>query len=280
MDEVIYTPESQLKNPRVLFKSMYNDLILSRELSWRLFIRDISAKYRQTMLGYVWAFLPPLITTFLWVFLNNQKILNVGKTAIPYPAYVLIGTLLWQVFVDALRAPLEKVTAARSMLAKINFPREAILIAGLGEVVFNFLIRLVLIISVFLFYNIPIQSTILLFPLGIISLMLLGTMIGVILTPIGVLYRDISQAILVITQLWFYITPIVYPVPKEGLGKLVATINPVSPIIIMTRSWLTGTPADAVQPFIYITVGSIFLLFSGWTMYRLALPHLIERMSA
>jgi len=280
MDEVIYTPESQLKNPRVLFKSMYNDLILSRELSWRLFIRDISARYRQTMLGYIWAFLPPLVTTFLWVFLNNQKILNVGKTAIPYPAYVLIGTLLWQVFVDALRAPLEKVTAARSMLAKINFPREAILIAGLGEVVFNFLIRLVLIISVFLFYNIPIQSTILLFPLGIISLMLLGTMIGVILTPIGVLYRDISQAILVITQLWFYITPIVYPVPKEGLGKLVATINPVSPIIIMTRSWLTGTPADAVQPFIYITVGSIFLLFSGWTMYRLALPHLIERMSA
>jgi lipopolysaccharide transport system permease protein len=259
---------------------MIGDLAAARELSWRLFVRDLSAKYRQTVLGYVWALLPALITTFIWVFLNRQKILNIGRTDIPYPAYVLIGTLLWQVFVDALRTPLQKATAARAMLVKINFPREAVLIAGLGEVVFNFLIKLILVIAVFVYFKIPVQSTILLFPLGVIALILLGTTLGVLLIPIGLLYKDVSQSILLVTQLWFYVTPIIYPVPKEGLGKLVATVNPVSPILIMTRSWLTGTSGDALQPFIYISLGAMFLLVSGWMVYRLALPHLIERMSA
>ena len=110
LPEVTYTPESLLRHPIKLARSMAHDLWASRELAWRLFVRNISAQYRQSLLGYLWAFLPPIFTTLIFVFLNSQKILNIGETGIPYPAYVMMGTLLWQGFVDALNSPIKMET--------------------------------------------------------------------------------------------------------------------------------------------------------------------------
>jgi len=107
--EVIYTPDSQLRRPGQVFGGMVHDLLTSRELAWRLFVRKVNAMYRQTILGYIWAFLPPVFTAFVFVFLNSQRILNVGATSIPYPAYALIGTVLWQTFADALNSPLRMI---------------------------------------------------------------------------------------------------------------------------------------------------------------------------
>src|ERR1041385_6310593 len=96
--------------------SMVRDVRASRELAWRLFMRDISARYRQSVLGYVWAFLPPLATTFTFVLLNRSGVFSTGETAVPYAAYVMIGTLLWQVFADAINSPIKTVTSAKAML--------------------------------------------------------------------------------------------------------------------------------------------------------------------
>ena len=276
----VYTPDSQLRQPRQLLQAMWHDLRASRELAWRLFVRDISAQYRQSLLGYVWAFMPPLFTTAIWVFLNGQKILNVGETAIPYPAYVLAGTLLWQGFVDAVNAPLRVVSGSRSLLAKINFPREALLLSGLGQVLFNFGIRLVLLVPVFLWLDMALPVTILLAPLGILALIAFGLSVGVILTPLGLLYGDVGRGLTLATQLWFYLTPVVYAVPDRWPASLVASVNPVSPLLITTRAWMTT--GDTPQPlaFILITSATLLLLSLGWLLYRLAMPHLIERMQA
>ena len=81
-------------------------------------------------------------------------------------------------------------------------------------------------------------------------------------------------------QFWFFLTPIVYPPPTEYPASLLADLNPVSPLITTTRAWLTGQPTTALLPFAAVGAGSILLLFAGWTLCRLAVPHLIERMSA
>ncbi len=70
----VYTPESPLRNPRRFLREMFRDLRASRELAWRLFVRDTSAQYRQSMLGYVWAFLPPLVASLPFIFLNAQGV--------------------------------------------------------------------------------------------------------------------------------------------------------------------------------------------------------------
>jgi lipopolysaccharide transport system permease protein len=282
LPEVVYTPGSALRHPRQLLRSMVHDLLASRELAWRLLIRNLSAQYRQSILGYLWAFLPPIATTLTFVFLNAQQImdLSTGDSGVPYPVYVMVGTLLWQGFVDALNSPIKLLTSSRSMLAKVNFPREALVLAGLGEVLFNFTIRLLLLLVVFLWFGIALLPTALLAPLGVLSLLALGLMIGILLAPMGMLYRDIERGIAVFVSLWFFLTPVVYEPPTMWPASLLATLNPVSPLLVTTREMLTTGSLTQLDGFLIVSGATLMLLLFGWLLYRVAMPHLIERMSA
>lgn len=274
----VYTAESPLRHPAKLLRSMFSDLAASRGLAWRLFVRDTSARYRQSMLGYVWAFLPPIVTTATFVLLRRSGVLRVSETAIPYPAFVVIGTLLWQVFADGVTTPLRTVMAARSMLAKINFPREAILLSGLLEILFNFTVRLVLLVAVFAFYRIVPGPSALLALGGVIAILCLGFTIGLLLTPAGMLYKDIGQALPLVLTFWMLMTPVVYTPPKDGLLGFITKLNPVGSLVTTTRDWLTLSQAGAVIPALVIFFSTIAALFAGWIAYRLTMPLLIERM--
>lgn len=274
----VYTPESPLRHPGRFLREMFRDLGASRELAWRLFVRDTSAQYRQSMLGYVWAFLPPLVASVPFIFLNSQGVVTIEGTSIPYPAYAMIGTIIWQVFADALNSPLKTVAAAKSMLVKINLPREAILLSGLGQVIFSFVIRLVLLTVIFTWFKIMPPVTVLLFPIGVFALILVGFTIGVALTPLGLLYNDVQQTLPIATTFLMLLTPVVYPPPQTGLAAMVAKWNPLTPLIVVTRDWMTTGDATQIAAFAIITTVAIVLLFAGWIMYRLALPHIIARM--
>jgi lipopolysaccharide transport system permease protein len=257
---------------------MFRDLFASRELAWRLFVRDFSAHYRQSLLGYIWAFLPPIVGTFTFVLLNRSGVINAGEVPIPYPAYVMIGTLLWQVFADAINSPIKTVTAAKSMLTKINFPREAIILSGALEVFVNFLIRLVLLAAVLIYFRIVPPATAPLALVGVFAIFCLGFMIGLILTPVGLLYSDVGQALTLVLSFWMLLTPVVYKIPSTGLLATLTAINPVSPLIVTTREWLTIGPASQVLPAMSVLFVTLIFLFAGWVLYRLAMPILVERM--
>ena len=280
MNEVVYTPESQLRHPRQLLQSMWHDLLASRELAWRLMVRDISAQYRQSFLGIVWAFLPPIAMALVFVVLNSRKLINISETSIPYPAFAMFGTVLWQVFVDSLNAPLRVVTAAKPMLAKINFPKEALILSGLGQTLFNLSIKLLILIVVLVLYKLPFSWGIPLSLLTILVLVLLGTTFGLLITPIGVLYTDVARGLGLVTGLWFFLTPVVYPPPTSFPFSLLATLNPVSPILVGARDLATQGVLHNPIPFFVVTAGMFVLLAVTWVIYRLAIPILVERMSA
>ena len=277
--EVVYTAEPMLRRPRVLIKSMIDDLIASRELAWRLFVRDLKARYRQSLLGYVWAFLPPVLTTFTFVLLRSGGVLIMGDTGIPYAAYVLVGTLLWQGFVDAMNAPIRLMTASKPMLTNINFPREALILAGLAQVLFNTLIRMTLLVFVFVWFDIEMQWMILTSPIAILSILIFGLMVGLLLSPMALLYTDISQGLPLVTTMWFFLTPVIYPASTARLAWLTSW-NPVAPLLVTAREMLTTGTLTHQLGFVLVTLISIALLVIGWLIYRLAMPHLIERMSA
>lgn len=278
--EAVYTSDSPLRRPGRLLRDMLRDISESRELALRLFLRNVKSKYRQTMFGYVWAFLPPVVTTVVFVFLNSQKIINVGDTDIPYPAYVLIGTLLWQGFVDALNSPLRAMNESKSFLVKINFPREALVLAGVGEVLFNFTIRLVLFFAVFLWYRLSLPLSILFAPVGILALIALGLMFGLLLAPLGMLYQDLEKALPLITTVWLLLTPVVYPPLTNWPASLLSSLNPVSPLLVTTREMLTQGSFSQLTGFMVVGLTTCILLLLVWILCRLALPHLIERMGA
>ena len=274
----VYTPASPLRNPGRLLREMFGDLRASLELGWRLFLRDNSAQYRQSILGYVWAFIPPLVASLPFVFLNSQGVVSMGETTqLPYAAYAMIGTIIWQVFVDALATPLKTVLAAKSMLTRINFPREALLLAGLGMVVFNFLIRVVLLIGVFGWFKITPPATALLFPLGVIALIMAGFMIGLIVTPLGLLYNDVQQTIPIAAMFLMLLTPVLYAQPSSGLARAITAWNPLTPLVMTTRDWLTLGTTNHLLSFSIVSISTCLLLFLGWVLYRLALPHVVAR---
>ena len=150
----IYTPDSSLANPVKMLRAMFSDLLASRELAWRLAVRDISAQYRQAFLGILWAFILPLANTVAWIFLNRSGVVKIAETSLPYPVYVLTGTMLWAIFMDALNAPLQLATAAKPMLAKLNFPREALVVSGIYQTLFNAAIKIVLLLGALIFFGI------------------------------------------------------------------------------------------------------------------------------
>jgi len=273
----VYTPESPLRNPRRLVAEMRRDLMGSRELAWRLFLRDISAQYRQSILGYLWVFIPPLVASLPFVYLNAQGVVKIGDTPIPYAAYAIIGTTIWQVFADAFNAPVRSVSAARGTLTRINLPREAILLSALAQVVLGFLVRLALLIGVLAWFRLVPPVTAIFFPLGILSLILVGFVLGVLITPLGLLYGDVQQALPIVTTVLMLLTPVLYPIPPSGLAAVIAEMNPLTPLIVSTRDWLTiGTTAHS-GAFFVITLFAVALLLLGWVAFRVAMPHLIAR---
>lgn len=277
---VVYTPESQLRHPVQLFKQMWQDLLASRELAWQLLVRNISAQYRQSFLGIFWAFVPPIVTAIGFTFASNAKIVNIEATELPYPAYVIFSMTLWQTFVEALNGPSQAVTASKQMLARINFPREALILAKVGEVFFNFAIKLILIVGLFLWYRIPISWTVILAPVALIHLIMLGTFFGLLLAPLGALYNDISKGLTLIVGLWLFLTPIVYPVPSGGGLATLVRLNPVTPLLVTTRELATTGVVSNSYGFWVTSLVAIVGLLVAWLVYRLAMPFVVERISS
>ena len=276
----VYTPESSLSNPATMLREMFKDLATGRELAWRLAVRDIRAQYRQAFLGILWAFIYPLANTFAWIFLSSSGIITISRTSLPYPVFVFTGTMLWAIFVEALNSPLQQVNAARGMLAKLNFPREAIILSGLYQTLFNAGIKVALLVGALVLVGINPGWNLLLFPLGIASLVLVGTALGLFITPLGILYGDIGRAVPLLMQFMMYVTPVVFPMPKEGWVATLFAVNPLSPLILTARDWLTGYAPEYLGYFVAVNLVAASLLLVVWIVYRLAMPILIERMSA
>jgi len=278
MQITVYTPDSSTGNPLRMLVEMFRDLLAGRELALRLVQRDIKAQYRQTVLGLLWAFILPLANTVTWVFLSATGIVSVGETGLPYAVYVFTGTMLWAIFIDALNAPLQQVQAAKPMLAKLNFPREALIISGVYQTLFNAGIKIGLVLIVLWAMGFVSITQAVLFPAAVLSLVLAGTALGLLVTPVGVLYGDVGRGISLLMQFAMYITPVVFPVVKTGWAATLFGFNPLTPLIVTAREWLTGSTASMLTAFLLVNAAAVVVLLVAWITYRLAMPILVERM--
>lgn len=276
----IYEPESKLRYPIKFLQDMWFSLLSCRELAWQLLIRDVSAQYRQTFLGLLWAFVPPIVTAVGLTLLKNSNVLNLGKTSIPYPVYVMFSMSLWQVFTDALNGAMTSAKTARNMLFRIKVPGEAFVLAKIGQVLFNFGIQLILIIFLFMWFKVKVSWTAILAPVALIHLIMLGTAIGLFLGPISALYGDVYRMMGFLLRFGIFVTPVLYPVPKQGLWATIVTLNPVTPLLVTTRELVIGNDISFAVEFWIASLIAIIGVFLGWIFFHLALPFLVERASS
>ena len=279
-EERVYTPESELRRPLRLLRSMGSDVLAGRELAWRLFVRDTAAQYRQSVLGYFWVIIPPLTTSLIFILLNSANVLVSKDLGMSYPVYVLTGTVFFGLFSDGMAAPLRAVTASKSLLIKVRFPREALLLTAWAQTLLSFLIRTALLIVSLALLRAHISPTAPLALIPCFSLMLFGMMLGVMMVPLGALYQDITYGLVLLTSALMLVTPVAFAPPSSGALAWIMRYNPLSPLVLSARDLVvTGSFAN-VPAALTITAICLGLFAVGWVLFRLAVPIIVERLGS
>ncbi|MBB6681060.1 ABC transporter permease [Aequorivita sp. 609] len=279
METKVYQKENNLHLGKLLVESL-KDIRRSRFLSFQLAKRDIQAQYRQSYLGIIWAFVTPLATAFVWIFLNSSGTVQLTDTGIPYPVYAFSGTLLWSVITEAINSPISSTNSAKGILSKINFPKEALVMSGILKLLFNSSVKVILLLIFIFFYGVGFNWSLLLFPFVLFAGIFFGTTLGLFITPLGMLYKDIGRMITFGLQFLMYVTPVVYAIPKSGIMRTVMEWNPFTPIILTARDFAVGMPPAYLTYFLIVIACCIPLFLIALIFYRISIPILVERMSA
>jgi lipopolysaccharide transport system permease protein len=259
---------------------MMRDLAGSRNLAWQLAVRDIKAQYRQAALGFAWAFIVPVANTAVWIFVQSSGIVSLRETHMPYSAFVISGTLFWSIFMDAVNAPLQQAQSAKAMLTKINFPHEALVISGMTQTAFNGAIKIAIMLIALAALGIMPSTALAALPAIIAITIMIGTALGVVLAPIGLLYTDVGRGLPLALQFLMYLCPIVYAAPETGKAAALIEANPLTQLVRAMRQSLSGHLPTNGEDLIFIAISAAAVLLVGWMIYRIAAPILIERMGS
>lgn len=276
----IYTPESPIRHPLTLVKQALRELGVARGLAWRLAVRDISAQYRQTFLGYLWALLPSVMIAFVWAVINKSSIIHISTGTVPYAAFALSGTIFWGLFVDSLNSPLNQLSGNKSMIVRVKFPPEALMLSGILQVAFSFAIKLALLLVVAAALSAPLQWTAVFVVLPAVAFVAFGVVLGTLLTPLGALYKDVQAGLLAIVMPLMFLTPVIYPAPPIGAVAKIMRYNPLTPLFGLMRHFLFGGYSAPWTGFAIVFGSTLAVASFGWLLLRLVLPLLVERMDA
>jgi len=280
----VYESQSAVREPLKLLIAIFRDLLGSRQLALTLALRDVKAQYRQSILGLAWMVLPPLFFTVGMTVLQQNNVVSLkGPEGIPFPAYVLVGSSLWQMFMAALNGPITALNSGKGILTKVNFPRETLIVAEMYKILFNVSVQIVLILLTLVWFRITPGFTFFLFPLALGVLLMLGTTFGIFLAPVALLYKDVSNALPIVGYVWMVLTPVLMSINDLAPGGLYATVvrwNPVTPVLVTARELLTGLPLAHLDGVFWVLGATSVALVIGLLYFRVAMPMVIERWSS
>jgi lipopolysaccharide transport system permease protein len=247
-------------------------LVASRRLIWLLVCRDITVRYRQSILGYLWAVVPQIATVAAFAYLHAAKVLPMGGTKIPYVAYTVWGISVWQLFAASLSACTSSLASSGSLVTKVNCQRETLVIAALGQPGFDFLLRLVPVVAVFAWYGISPAWTVVFVPFVLSAILLLALGLGFVLSITNLVIRDTGNALGTMLTLGMFLTPVLYPAPVRWPYSLVNFLNPLSPLLTASHDFIAVGTLTSPGMFALAWIFSLFLALAGWRAFRITIP--------
>ena len=223
------------------FKMLYR----YRELLWMWAWRDIKARYKQTLFGFTWAIVQPLLMTVIFTVIFTRFV-PVDTGGIPYPIFAYTALLPWVFFTRALTASINNVLANMDLLRKVYFPREILPFASVAGAGLDFLCGLTVFLGLMLVYQVPVSPYWVIYPFLLLTQTMLALGVGLFAGALNVAYRDVGQMVPLILQVWQYATPIIYPVslvPERWRGLYM--LNPMAGIVdSYRRIVLLGQPPE------------------------------------
>lgn len=274
----IYSSESLYqKGLAGILKGMVENVVLSRELIWQFFVRDFKARYKQSLLGWAWIFLMPIITMGTFLLLNISGVIRIGDIPVPYPIFGLLGFSLWQAFSNGLLVLTNSITGAGSLVRQISFHREALVFSSIGQVIVDFFIRMILVLLVYLIYGILPSAWMIFLPLYIVPIFLLTLGIGFITSLLNVIIRDTKHFINVGLSFFLFLMPIMYTLPEKGFLAKFNKFNPIFFLIDTPRDIVISGRIKFPLEFAISSVIAIIVFLAGWFVFYIAQPKVAER---
>ena len=211
-----------------------------RELLYFLTKRDIKVRYKQTVLGGLWAVIQPAFTMLVFT-LFFGRLAKMPSDGLPYPIFVYAGLLPWTYFANALSASGNSLVGSANLITKVYFPRIVVPASAALAGLLDFFIALFVLAALMIWYQFLPGAGILLFPFLVALSFLCAVGVGLWLSALNVQYRDIRYAIPFLIQVWMFMSPVIYPVSLvHGRYQWLLALNPMGGVIHAYRASLLG----------------------------------------
>jgi lipopolysaccharide transport system permease protein len=234
-------------NPLAVFAQLAN-FWLRRDLLWHMTVRHLRGQYKQSVLGYAWAFVNPLSQMLIMSFVFSRILHVSSQNNVPYPLFLFVALVPWLFFAAALSSGTDAVTGAVSLVTKVYFPRELLPTAAVFTKLVDLFFGFVILAMLMVYYGRLPEATIYWFPLlfGIHMIFVLGLTFP--LAALNLYYHDVRFLVGVVLTLWFYLTPVLYPLDNGTIPskyRWVFDINPNAVLIdAYRRVILYGSAPD------------------------------------
>jgi len=211
-----------------------------RELLYFFTWRDIKVRYKQTVIGIMWAVFQPFMTMVVFsIFFGHFA--KMPSDGVPYPIFVFVGLLLWQFFSSSLNGASASLTGNTGIITKVYFPRLILPISSTLTNFVDFSISLVILIGIMVYYRfIPGLAGLWILPLLLVITFMIAVGAGMFLASVNVKYRDVRYALPYFIQMLLFITPVIYPPSIAGKFSWVLALNPMTGVIKAARSAILG----------------------------------------
>jgi lipopolysaccharide transport system permease protein len=247
----------------------WRELYIYKELFYFFTWRDIKIKYKQTVLGFLWAVLQPFLMMLVFTLALASR-LNDPSQKLAYPIFVFSGLIIWTIFSSGLTNASNSMVNNATIIKKLYFPRLIIPVSAILGALFDFMMAFFVFVGLLLFYNQSVEWTaIILWPLAIVVTALATLGPGCLLAALNVKYRDFRYVIPFVVQFLFFLTPIIYPISilDKPLLKYVIVLSPMYASVELFRAPLSGVMPDL--NYIAVSLAStIVFLFVGLIYFK------------
>lgn len=258
---------------------MSKNIISSWDLIYQLFRRDFLMAYKKSFIGMGWLVLAPIMGILSWVFMNATGVLTPGDTGIPYPAYVLISTTIWGLFMSFYTGATQTLTSGTGFIMQVKFNHDVLLIKQGLQQLASFLINFVITMVVLAFFGVYPHWLIITFPLLMLPLFMLGSAIGLVASVISVVAVDIQKAFGFVMGLLMFVTPVIYSSKVDNaILQQVIKYNPLTYLVGGMRDAILFGYIENFDRYIYSAVGSLIVFLFAWRLFYVSEEKVIEKM--
>ena len=258
---------------------MVKHVFEKHELIKQLFIRDFFMANRRSFLGSAWLFLSPIFGMISWLFLNMAGLLNPGNMVVPYPLYLLNGTLLWGFFMSCVIYAKDTLVVTAGYIAQVNFPHEVILIKQIMQAVVNALLGFTINLVIMFAFGYPPTWWVLTLPVLILPLIMLAAGAGIIFAVIRVVFPDADRVLQQVLPLLMYTAPIIYSADVANAKiALVIKYNPLTYVIGVPRDIiLQGVQGCPWFAFVLCAIASFIFFLIALRVFYVSEEIVVER---